>query len=387
MSQVSQLSRSRRPKWHYLAVGVGLIVVAISLTVAWGILAAPEVAGPRAVTPARVVAYFFGSVMFLLLIAGLVLIVLLLLREVRLNERQSNFVSAVTHELKTPVASLKLYLETLEYRDVAPERRSEFYRTMRQDIERLNTTINNVLNAAMYTDRPVAEPRPLDLARVARRAAELTLTRHQLAKDAIRYGGPREPARGRATRKRSRPRSLNLLDNAVKYSTEKVEVELDVWGDADGQAHVRVSDHGIGMSRTHLPFIFTRFYRIGAEVRRSRTGTGSGAVHRPRRSSRATRARSRSTAPGPTAARASRSRCRACSSRSPSRTASRRRLVPRILLVEDEEHLASGIRFNLELDGYEVETIADGLRALERLVPPADGGPERATDRPRACST
>jgi signal transduction histidine kinase len=144
LSQVHQLSRSRRPKWHYLAVGVGLIVVAVALTVAWGILAAPETAGPRAVAPARVLAYFFGSVMFLLLIAGLVLIVLLLLREVRLNERQSNFVSAVTHELKTPVASLKLYLETLEYRDVPPERRAEFYRTMRQDIERLNATINKL---------------------------------------------------------------------------------------------------------------------------------------------------------------------------------------------------------------------------------------------------
>ncbi|MFI4942718.1 MAG: sensor histidine kinase [Burkholderiales bacterium] len=275
MSQVPQLSRSRRPKWHYLLVGVGLIVVAISLTVAWGILAAPEVAGTRAVAPARVVAYFFGSVMFLLLIAGLVLIVLLLLREVRLNERQSNFVSAVTHELKTPVASLKLYLETLEYREVPEERRSEFYRTMRQDIERLNTTINNVLNAAMYTDRPVAPPRPLDLARLARRAAELTLTRHQLAKGAIRYDGP-ESVRVAGDAQALETALLNLLDNAVKYSKEKVQVELDVWGDADGQAHLRVRDHGIGMSRTHLPFIFTRFYRIGAEVRRSRTGTGLG---------------------------------------------------------------------------------------------------------------
>jgi two-component system sensor histidine kinase SenX3 len=275
LSQAPQLSRSRRPKWHYLLVGVGLIVVAISLTVAWGILAAPEVAGTRAVAPARVVAYFFGSVMFLLLIAGLVLIVLLLLREVRLNERQSNFVSAVTHELKTPVASLKLYLETLEYREVPEERRSEFYKTMRQDIERLNTTINNVLNAAMYTDRPVAEPRPLDLARLARRAAELTLTRHQLAKGAIRYEGP-ESLRVAGDPQALETALLNLLDNAVKYSKEKVEVELEVWGDADGQAHVRVRDHGIGMSRTALPFIFTRFYRIGAEVRRSRTGTGLG---------------------------------------------------------------------------------------------------------------
>jgi signal transduction histidine kinase len=69
---------------------------------------------------------------------------------------------------------------------------------------------------------------------------------------------------------------LNLLDNAVKYSKDKVQIELEAWGDADGQAHVRVRDHGIGISRTHLPFVFTRFYRIGAEVRRSRTGTGLG---------------------------------------------------------------------------------------------------------------
>ena len=69
---------------------------------------------------------------------------------------------------------------------------------------------------------------------------------------------------------------LNLLDNAVKYSKDRVEVEVDVWGNGDGQAHLRVRDHGIGMSRGHLPFIFNRFFRIGSEVRRSRTGTGLG---------------------------------------------------------------------------------------------------------------
>jgi signal transduction histidine kinase len=255
-------------------MGVALILVAVALTVAWQILAAPE-SVPRAVGPARVVAYFFGSLLFLLLIAGLVLIVILLLREVRLNERQSNFVSAVTHELKTPVASLKLYLDTLEYRDVAPERRAEFYRTMRQDIERLNGTINSVLSAARYTDRPVVEPRPLDLARLTRHAIELTLTRHQLPREAIRCEGP-ATLRVAGDAQALETAVLNLLDNAVKYSRERVHIEVEVWGDADGQAHVRVRDHGIGMSRTHLPFIFARFYRIGAEVRRSRTGTGLG---------------------------------------------------------------------------------------------------------------
>jgi two-component system sensor histidine kinase SenX3 len=270
----SQLSRSRRPKWHYVAVGVGLIVVAIALTVAWQILAAPQ-AAHLGVSPARAVVYFFGSLLFLLLIAGLVLIVMLLLREVRLNERQSNFVSAVTHELKTPVASLKLYLDTLEYREIPAERRSEFYKTMRQDIDRLNTTINSVLNAAMYTDRPVAEPRPLDLARLVRRAVELTRTRFQLPAEALSCECPDSlPLAGDAQALETAV--LNLLDNAVKYSKEKVRVEVAVWADADGLAHVRVTDHGVGMARTHLPFIFTRFYRIGSEVRRSRPGTGLG---------------------------------------------------------------------------------------------------------------
>ena len=62
----------------------------------------------------------------------------------------------------------------------------------------------------------------------------------------------------------------------MKYSRDPLRIEVETWADADGQAHVRVTDHGIGMSRTHLPFIFTRFYRIGAEVRRTRKGTGLG---------------------------------------------------------------------------------------------------------------
>jgi signal transduction histidine kinase len=69
---------------------------------------------------------------------------------------------------------------------------------------------------------------------------------------------------------------LNLLDNAVKYSRDVVDIDVEVSANDDGQAFLRVADHGIGMSRAHLAFIFNRFYRIGAEVRRSRTGTGLG---------------------------------------------------------------------------------------------------------------
>src|SRR6266498_266266 len=172
----SLLSPAKRPKWRFITMGVGLIVVAVALTVAWQILAAPDQQVRRELAGLRWVAYFFGS---------LLLIVILLLREVRLNERQSNFVSAVTHELKTPVASLKLYLDTLQLRDLEESRREDFYKTMRQDLDRLHATINSVLNAAMYTDRPVVDPQPLDLARLARRCIELTLTRHQLPRQAF----------------------------------------------------------------------------------------------------------------------------------------------------------------------------------------------------------
>jgi signal transduction histidine kinase len=203
--------------------------------------------------------------------------VLLLIREVRLNERQSNFVSAVTHELKTPVASLKLYLDTLQMRDLPESRREEFYRTMRQDLDRLHATINNVLNAAMYTDRPVVDPQPLDLAKVVRRSMDLTRTRHQLPPEAFTYEGP-ESLHLRGDAEALETALLNLLDNAVKYSKEpgQARVEVEVGAHGDGQAFLRVRDHGVGMSRAHLRFIFNRFYRIGSEVRRSHTGTGLG---------------------------------------------------------------------------------------------------------------
>ncbi|PYQ39461.1 MAG: two-component sensor histidine kinase [Acidobacteria bacterium] len=276
MNVRSQLSSTRRPKWIHITIGVSLIVLAVALTVAWQIMAASDWLAREAGT-LRWVIYFLGTLLFLLLIGGLTLMVLLLIREVRLNERQSNFVSAVTHELKTPVASLKLYLDTLQMRELPESRREEFYRTMRQDLDRLHATINNVLNAAMYTDRPVVDPQPLDLAKVVRRSIDLTRTRHQLPPEAFSYEGP-DSLQLRGDAEALETAIVNLLDNAVKYSKEPSEarVEVEVGAHGDGQAHLRVRDHGVGMSRAHLRFIFNRFYRIGSEVRRSHTGTGLG---------------------------------------------------------------------------------------------------------------
>ena len=115
----AQLSPAQRSKWLYVTIGLTLILLSLALAVGWQYLGSP---GLR--EGARFALHVTGSLLALALTGGLVLIFVLLLREVRLNERQSNFVSAVTHELKTPVASLRLYLDTLEMRSLPEERRA-----------------------------------------------------------------------------------------------------------------------------------------------------------------------------------------------------------------------------------------------------------------------
>lgn len=257
-------------------MGVSLLLVAIALSVGWQLIGS-EQAALRASPTARYLVYFFGLLLFLLLISGLGLMFTLLLREVRLNERQSNFVSAVTHELKTPVASLRLYLDTLTLRaeTLSTDQRDDFYKTMRDDLDRLNGTINSVLNAGLYADRAVVNPPTIDLARLVQHACALTRTRNQLNEAAVSYTGPTSLLlKGDGTALETAV--LNILDNAVKYSVDQVQVTVALREEANGFARLAVKDRGVGMNRGHLRFVFNRFYRIGSEVRRSRTGTGLG---------------------------------------------------------------------------------------------------------------
>ena len=272
----AQLSPPKRRTWFHIVMGVSLLLVAVALTVGWQIIGSEQAVLNQS-PGARYLVYFFGLLLFLLLISGLGLMFTLLLREVRLNERQSNFVSAVTHELKTPVASLRLYLDTLTLRanTLSADQRDDFYRTMRADLDRLNGTINSVLNAGLYADRAVVNPPVIDLARLVQHACALTRTRNQLAESVVSYVGPLHLLlKGDSTALETAV--LNLLDNAVKYSTEQIAVTVKLVEEDNGFARLSIEDRGMGMNRAHLRFIFNRFYRIGSEVRRSRTGTGLG---------------------------------------------------------------------------------------------------------------
>src|SRR5271167_1399677 len=118
----------------FIALGAGLISVSLLLYIGW-VLLRWRSGG----------LLFLGVLLLLLLISGVVLFTVFLVREIRRNEQKDAFINAVTHELKTPVASIRLYLETLKSRPVEEPKRQEFYGIMVEDSDRLLATIEQVL--------------------------------------------------------------------------------------------------------------------------------------------------------------------------------------------------------------------------------------------------
>src|SRR5678810_926220 len=172
-----RITSRRRAIAFSLTLGICLIALAVALNVGWIILNWREG-----------VLLFLGAIFFLLIIAGLVINTIFLVREIRRNEQHDSFINAVTHELKTPVASIRLYLETLQSRDLDDAKRREFYQIMLEDSDRLLHTIEQVLRAGATGSilRRSARSR-LDLAQIARECVELARTRFHLGPDALEY--------------------------------------------------------------------------------------------------------------------------------------------------------------------------------------------------------
>src|SRR2546425_2044939 len=129
-----------------------------------------------------------GLITFPIIITGVVLNTIFLVREIRRNEQHGAFINAVTHELKTPVASIRLYLQTLQSRDIDPPRRQEFYQIMVEDTDRLLGTIEQVLHAGQVGARlRRARRTPVDVSALVRECLALARTRHHLPEDALTY--------------------------------------------------------------------------------------------------------------------------------------------------------------------------------------------------------
>ena len=261
------ISGRRRKTIFFSVLGICLVAIAVTLNVSWLILNWRE--GVLAL---------LGFVFFLLIIAGLVFNTIFLVREIRRNEQHDSFINAVTHELKTPVASMRLYLQTLQSRELPDDKRQEFYRIMLQDSDRLLHTIEQVLRAGATGSRLRRSARArLNLAEIVRECVDLARTRYHLGPESLRF----------FDETRSQPMVLgdgdelkaavyNLIDNAVKYSASPPEVRVQVQEAENQKLVVRVSDRGVGISPVDLKRIFKRFYRVPPSVAIRTKGTGLG---------------------------------------------------------------------------------------------------------------
>ncbi len=222
----------------------------------------------------------FGVLSFLVLIAGLALNTIFLIREIRRNEQHDAFINAVTHELKTPVASIKLYLQTLQQRDVERDKQQEFIEIMLDDSERLQSTIDQVLLAgktgASGKSNAIGE---VDLGEVVEECLKLAGKRHHLTNgelsfvDRIPQG---ETALIDGDLDELKAAVGNLIDNAIKYSGDKVQVAVELVKVGARRVAVQVTDQGIGITSAELKRVFKRFYRIPTVLASRVKGTGLG---------------------------------------------------------------------------------------------------------------
>ena len=219
-----------------------------------------------------------GLVIFALIIAGLIVYTVFLVMEIRRNEDHDSFINAVTHELKTPIASMRLYLETLQAREVSDAQRREFYDIMLADAERLHHTVDQVLKAGVAREKPKGARRtPVDVGALARECVDLAVLRHHLQPGAIALEAHDAGAlvvRGDAEELRTV--ITNLLDNAVKYSVDGVRVAVTLAAPSPDTIWIRVQDRGVGIPKKQLKRIFNRFYRVHSRGLKPVTGTGLG---------------------------------------------------------------------------------------------------------------
>jgi signal transduction histidine kinase len=226
----------------------------------------------------RVLSLIFGIILFGILVAGVVLNTVFLVREVRRNERQDSFLNAVTHELKTPIASIRLYLETLQRRDVPEAQRQDFYKIMLADSDRLLGTVEMVLKAGELGARRRENRALLELAPLVTDCIAITLQRHHLPADSIQLAPipPGVKLHVRVIPEDLRTAVLNLLDNAVKYSPNGVHVVCSIAIVRYTQLALTITDTGLGLAPDQLKRIFKRFYRVPGRNEVKIKGTGLG---------------------------------------------------------------------------------------------------------------
>ena len=266
---------SRRSLSLPIILGIVMILLLVVLTAGWislsvlGMLEAGRFAGVYWVL------LTVGTMFIAMLLVGVILYLVLSIKAINLNRQQSNFIDSVTHELKSPIASMKLYLQTLGRRQVDEEERAGFYRFMLDDLERLDQLINQLLEAGrVESGRSIGEVEAVEVPELLRACAASVCQHHQVPLEAIRFR--LEPCTVWARRADLAMIFRNVLDNAVKYAGEVPEVVVECRRQAGNRMFVRITDNGPGIPPRMRRKVFGRFVRLGWELERKKPGTGLG---------------------------------------------------------------------------------------------------------------
>ncbi len=262
-----RVASRRKAAIVFLVLGICLVALTVALNVGWILLNLQQIA-----------LLVFGIVFFAIIITGIVLNTIFLVREIRRNEQHDAFLNAVTHELKTPIASIRLYLETLQTRDVSEAKKQEFYGVMLADSNRLLNTVEQVLKASRSREKNLLlNISEINLAELLRECVERIKTRYDLGNDAISFTAPTNSAiKVSGDADELQTVFTNLLDNAVKYSGEAIKVSIAVKNLNEKIAVIRIKDSGIGILPGDLKRIFKRFYRVPSPQTQKTKGTGLG---------------------------------------------------------------------------------------------------------------
>ena len=263
----------RRPLRLPITLAIAMIALIVALIVGWVLITRSGLQDGEA-SALYVTLLSTGTTSLGLILVGTVIYLILTIKAINLNRRQSNFVDSVTHELKSPIASLKLYLQTLRMRKMADAERDKFYGSMLEDIERLDQLISHLLEAARL-DRETQdhEIESVEVSELIADCAQSVCLRYRVPFDTI--GLEMEEATVRGRRVDLDMVFRNLIDNAVKYAGKPPQVGVTVKRKPD-RVVVRIRDNGSGIPNNLRRKIFGRFVRLGSELERQTPGTGLG---------------------------------------------------------------------------------------------------------------
>jgi signal transduction histidine kinase len=252
----------------FVTFSVCLVALAAALNVGWIVL-----------TWRQIVPLLLGVLVFAAIITGLILNTTYLVREIRRNEQHDAFVNAVTHELKTPVTSIRLHLDTLRARSATldEQKRQEFYGVMHEDTNRLLHTIEQVLRTGQAGRGPLHRTR-FDLRDLVAEQVALAVTQRHLPDTAVRIDPPTADEGTLdvfGDRVEIASAVMNLIDNAIKFSGDQVNVSIAL-GRHGHRCVVRVTDRGPGLPPDELKRVFKRFYRVPGALTQRVRGTGLG---------------------------------------------------------------------------------------------------------------